>query len=90
MGYPAIEDLLPKAGNSIYKLVRLAADRAIELADGKKKLIEISAAAKTTTVALEEIKAGRVVLKEVADQFGPSEVEEKVNPAEEDEEEAVS
>ena len=41
MGYPAIEDLLPKAGNSVYKLVRVAADRAIELADGKKKLIEL-------------------------------------------------
>jgi DNA-directed RNA polymerase omega subunit len=69
MGYPPLEELLPKAGLSIYKLVRLAADRAIELADGKPRLIDIPSAEKTSTVALEEIRAGRVVLKDVADQF---------------------
>ena len=73
MGYPPIEDLLPKAGNSIYKLVRLAAHRAIELADGKQKLIDSTLAEKTTTVALEEIKAGKVVIGAVVDEYIPKE-----------------
>ena len=71
MGYPPIEELLPKSGYSIYKLVRMAANRAMELADGKPKLIEIPSSDKAPTVALEEIRAGKVVLKEVADQFAP-------------------
>ena len=73
MGYPPIEDLLPKAGNSVYKLVRLAAHRALELADGKKKLVESALSEKTTTIALEEIKAGKVVAKEVVDEYIPKE-----------------
>src|SRR3989338_5741333 len=71
MGYPPIEDLLPKSGFSIYKLVRMAANRAMELADGKPKLIESPSSDKAPTVALEEIRAGKVVLREVAAQFGP-------------------
>lgn len=71
MGYPPIEDLLPKAGGSIYKLVRMAARRAIELADGHPKLIQVSDNEKTPTVALEEIRAGKVVLIDVAEQFRP-------------------
>ena len=71
MGYPPIEELLPKSGYSIYKLVRMAANRAMELADGKPKLIESPSSDKAPTVALEEIRAGKVVLKEVADQFQP-------------------
>ena len=71
MGYQPLEQLLPKANYSIYKLVCLAAKRAKELADGSPNLIEISSSAKTATIALEEIRAGRVVMKEVADQFDP-------------------
>ena len=40
MGYQPLEDLLPKANYSIYKLVRLASIRATELAEGKPRLIE--------------------------------------------------
>jgi len=69
MGYPPLEDLLPKSGFSIYKLIRMAANRAVELADGKPRLIETPSSPKTTTIALEEIKSGRVVAKEVADKF---------------------
>ncbi len=72
MGYQPLEKLLPKANYSIYKLVCMAAKRAKELADGSPHLIEISSSAKTATVALEEILAGRVVMKEVADQFDPA------------------
>ncbi|MCK5214413.1 MAG: DNA-directed RNA polymerase subunit omega [Candidatus Omnitrophica bacterium] len=76
MGYPPLEDLLPKSNFSVYKLVRMAAIRALELADGKPKLMERPSGEKTPTVALEEIKAGRVVLKDVADQFKPVETPE--------------
>lgn len=71
MGYQPLEDLLPKAGYSIYKLVRMSANRAIELAEGSKRLVDVPNVEKTTTIALEEIKAGKVVLKEVAKNFEP-------------------
>ena len=61
LGYPPIEELLPKSGYSIYKLVRMAANRAMELADGKPKLIETPSSDNAPTVALEEIRAGKVV-----------------------------
>lgn len=77
MGYPALEDLLPKAGQSIYKLVRLASQRALELADGRPRLIDVSPTEKTATISLEEIKAGKVVLKSVAEKFKPEETKEK-------------
>ncbi len=73
MGYQPIEELLPKAGNSVYKLIRMAATRAIEIAEGKLKLVDTPVTEKTATVALEEIRTGKVVLKEVADQFAPPE-----------------
>jgi len=76
MGYQPIEDLLPKAGGSVYKLVRLASDRAIELADGKKALVDLPLETKTATAALEEIREAKVVLKDVADEFAPEPKEE--------------
>lgn len=83
MGYPPIEELLPKTNFSIYKLVRLACCRAIELAEGKKKIIDIPSAEKATTVALEEIRAGRVVIKETAEKFRPEKIETKKADVEE-------
>lgn len=88
MGYPPIEDLLPKAGNSVYKLVRMAANRAIELADGKPRLLEGVGGEKTPTIALEEIRAGKVVLKEVADKFGMKDKKEKSKKSDEQKHEA--
>lgn len=83
MGYPPLEELLPKAGNSIYKLVRLAAVRAIELADGKPKLIPWAASDKTPTTALEEIRCGKVVLREQAANYAPK--KRAAKPADEEE-----
>lgn len=83
MGYPPIEELLPKSGYSVYKLVRMAANRAMELADGKPKLIEMPSSDKAPTVALEEIRAGKVVLKEVAEQFQPAKTDGKKKPQQE-------
>ena len=67
MGYEPIEDYLPQANWSIYKLVRMAAIRALELADGKPSLIEKGFSEKLTTVALEEIKRNKVLLDEDPD-----------------------
>ena len=58
MSYQAIEDLLPKAGGSVYRLVRMASNRALELADGKPCLITNPSSDKATTTALEEIAQG--------------------------------
>ena len=57
-----IEDLLKRTG-SIYKLVLLAARRAIEISETGQKLVDISPRVKASTVALEEIKEGKVSYK---------------------------
>lgn len=57
-----MEQLLKRTG-SIYKLVVLASKRAIELNSGAGKLIEVGPHLKLSTVALEEIRQGKVRLK---------------------------
>jgi DNA-directed RNA polymerase subunit K/omega len=63
MAYQPLEELLPKASNSVYRLVRLASMRATELAATGVKLVPAPAEQKLTTTALDEIRAGRVVEK---------------------------
>ncbi len=79
-----IEELLPRAKHSIYKLVRMASIRALELSDGKRCLAEDTTTEKFTTMALEEIAQGKVELKG-AESSGP--VEEKVSDESEDDQE---
>ena len=67
MAYQPLEKLLPRANHSIYKLVLMASRRAMELADGAGKLIDFPSSLKTTTIALDEVLAGKVELKEVAE-----------------------
>ena len=67
MGYQPLEKLLPRSGGSVYKLIILGAKRATELADGAAALVDFAASKKTTTLALDEIMAGKVELKEVAE-----------------------
>ena len=55
----SLEDLLPRANWSIYRLVRMAAKRALELSEGKPALVK-TATDKVTTIALEEIAEGKV------------------------------
>ena len=56
-------DLLQKT-DSIYKLVTLAAKRAVELNTGAGKLVEnTSPNTKLSTVALKEIAEGKISLK---------------------------
>jgi len=63
MAYVPLEKVLDKTDYSIYKLVILASKRALEIAEGQPKLVELSASTKPTTVALEEIAQGKVVYK---------------------------
>jgi DNA-directed RNA polymerase omega subunit len=65
MVYVALEKLLDKSNGSIYKLVILASKRALEIAEGQPKLVNVNSSLKPSTIALEEIAAGRVVCKKV-------------------------
>ena len=58
-----VEKLLPRSNWSIYKLSRMAAIRALELAEGKRKLVELTTD-KLTSIALQEIAEGKLELKE--------------------------
>ncbi len=60
--YLPLEPLLEKIG-SIYKLVIVAARRALELNDGAPRLIEIDPKRKPSTIALYEIAAGKVSMR---------------------------
>ena len=68
MAYQPVEEMLSRSNQSVYKLVLLAAKRALELADGKAKLIDFPSSNKTATIALEEILAGKVWLKNGVDE----------------------
>ncbi len=89
MAYQPLESLLKRTNGSIYRLVLLAAKRATELAEGMPKLIERPATIKTTTLALDEILEGKVVLAGCEDQLPKEESkdEDKENNEEQKEEE---
>ena len=72
MGYQPLEDLLPKAGGSVYKLVRMASKRALEISETGAKLITMPSETKLTTIALEEIRQAKVVEKDAAKDFEPN------------------
>jgi len=63
VSYVPMEDLLSQV-ESRYKLVILASRRAVELNGGGEKLIETEPAMKLSTVALEEIRAGKITYKQ--------------------------
>lgn len=63
MGYVERDRLLLMCEGSIYKLVNLAAKRALEIAEGQPKLVEVNATVKPSTVALMEIASGKVQTK---------------------------
>lgn len=58
----SMENLLDKTG-SVYKLVILASKRALELNEGSPKLVETDSK-KVSTIALDEIRAGKISIKE--------------------------
>ncbi len=59
-----LEKLLDKCGNSIYKLVNLAAKRAVEISEGQPRLVNADTTDKPSTVALREIAEGKIRLKD--------------------------
>ncbi len=71
MGYQPLEELLPKANGSVYKLVRMASRRALELSETGGKMVEAPANAKLASIALDEIRYGKCVNSEVAEEFAP-------------------
>ncbi|PIW58068.1 MAG: DNA-directed RNA polymerase subunit omega [Candidatus Omnitrophica bacterium CG12_big_fil_rev_8_21_14_0_65_50_5] len=58
-----LEELLKRSEHSVYRLVRMASQRALELSDGKPSLVPHTIDAKVTTIALEEIRLGKVEAK---------------------------
>ncbi len=63
MVYVALEDMLDKSDYSIFKLVILASKRALEIAEGQPKLVDVESSLKPSTIALHEIAAGMVYYK---------------------------
>ena len=88
MGYQPLEQLLPKAGNSVYRLILLASKRASELSEGMPKLIDFPTVPKATTIALDEIQEGKVVERGSEGQMPQEEQSAPAAKKEEDEKEA--
>ena len=65
MPYVALEKLLDKSNESIYKLVILASKRALEIAEGQPKLVEANSSTKPSTIALQEIAENKVHSKKI-------------------------
>lgn len=63
MAYVPLEKLLDKCCSSVYKLVICASKRALEIAEGQPKLVNISSSIKPSTIALHEIAEGKVLCK---------------------------
>ena len=77
MAYQPLEDFLPRSGGSIYRLVRMAAKRALELSEGRPPLIEKPPTEKVTTIALEEIRQGKVCYENGSSKVSAEKKEEK-------------
>jgi len=63
MAWVALERLLDKCNSSIYKLVIVASKRALEIAEGQPKMVDLPVNTKPSTIALNEIAAGKVCYK---------------------------
>jgi len=63
MMYLPLEQLLDKNEKSLYKLVILASKRALEIAEGQPRMVNLPAWIKPSTVALFEIAAGKIKYK---------------------------
>ncbi|MDD2689137.1 MAG: DNA-directed RNA polymerase subunit omega [Candidatus Omnitrophica bacterium] len=65
MPYIPLENLVDKSNNSIYKLVILASKRALEIAEGQPKLVDVDSSIKPSTIALHEIAEGKVQSRKI-------------------------
>lgn len=62
MSYIPLEPLLEKTG-SLYQLVLLASQRAVQLSAGDPKFVDLPLKTKVSTIALEEIRQGKIGIK---------------------------
>lgn len=76
MIFTGIDKMLGERG-SIYKLTILAAMRATELNSGATRLVDVPLATKPTTVALQEIREGKIAYREVEPKEDSAEGEEE-------------
>lgn len=60
--YVPLETLIGKSYGSMFKLVTLASRRALELAEGAPKYLDVSSDIKVTTLAMMEIAANKLSL----------------------------
>ena len=67
MAYQPLEEMLPRAQGGVYRLMRIASLRALEVSLTGVSLIAKSSTQKPATIALEEIRAGKVMDRETAD-----------------------
>lgn len=58
--YVPLENLLRNTGGSIFKLVVLAAKRALEIAEGKKPLVEVPPGTKPIEIVFKEIDEHKI------------------------------
>ena len=59
----SLDKLVPNAGGSIFILARIAMLRSTEIYNGSPPLVDHLPLDKSTTIALKEIAAGKVVFK---------------------------
>lgn len=64
MDYVSMDALVQGKDKSIYKLVIAAFGRALELGSGSEKLVQARLNAKPTSIALKEIREGKVGYKD--------------------------
>jgi len=65
MTHVALEKLLDKSCESVYKLVILASKRALEIAEGQPKLVAANSSTKPSTIALAEIAGGKLKCRKI-------------------------
>ena len=67
MAYQPLEEMLPRAQWGVYRLVRLASMRALEISLTGVSLVGKTSTQKPATIALEEVLAGKVMDQVSAD-----------------------
>ncbi len=55
-----LDQLLSQTGGSVFRLVRLIMARALEIQDGKPPLVKFRDSDKATTIAMEEVRQGKL------------------------------
>jgi DNA-directed RNA polymerase subunit K/omega len=60
--YVPLEKLSDKTAGNMYKLVHLVSRRALQLADGAPRTMDVPSELKVTTLAMMEIAAGNIVM----------------------------